>query len=514
MENNKNTSTPISRRGFLKVFAAGATAAVGSVVLDLSAPGLASAQDMSTLRIAWLTPATLDPRSASGDSEIAVLNALYDYLIETDSAANLVPRLASSWDVSEDGLQYTLQIREDATFHDGSPVTVDDILWTIQWQQDAEGTVSNLLTSVESVDAGEGSSVVFTLTDPNPDFLYNLTDNKFVILKAGAENVGEEFNGSGPFILDELIPGDRAIMSANPNYWGGAPAIDTLEFVFFDDQQAGIAAVQGGSADAILRLDNSSFLGFTGDVNFNSTDIPTSGHHLVRLRADRAPGDDVRVRQAFKLATDRSAIWDRIQLGYGATGKDSPIGPAFGQYFLADADVPGRDPEAAAALLTEAGYPDGLDMKLHVPNSGSFPDLAQTLAAQWEEAGIRVEIQLEDENSYYVEDWLEVDLGVTGWGARPIPQIYLDVAYQTDAIWNESHYSDARVDELIDLARTSLDQEERTAAYKEIQQIMLDSGPIIVPYFFAQFMVTAGNVEGVELHPFAGRTNFHTAVLS
>lgn len=515
MKNQTNTPpTHISRRGFLKVFAVGATAAVGSVALDFASPSLTLAQDTTTLRVAWLTPAVLDPRSASGDSEIAVLNALYDYLIETDAAANLIPRLASSWDVSEDGLQYTLQIRENATFHDGSPVTVDDVLWTIQWQQEAEGTVANLLGSVESVEAGDGSSIVITLSDPNPDFLYNLTDNKFVILKSGAENIGEDFNGSGPFVLEEMIPGDRAIMSANPNYWGGTPAIEQLEFIFFDDQQAGIAAVQGGTADAILRLDNSSFLGFAGDVNFTASDIPTSGHHLVRLRADRAPGDDIRVRQAFKLATDRSAIWDRIQLGYGATGKDSPIGPAFGQYFLADAEVPARDPVAAAALLADAGFPDGLDMKLHVPNSGSFPDLAQTLAAQWEEAGIRVEIQLEDENSYYVEDWLEVDLGVTGWGARPIPQIYLDVAYQTDAIWNESHYSNERVDELIDIARSSQDQDERIAAYKEIQQIMLDEGPIIVPYFFAQFMVVAGNVDGVEVHPFAGRTNFSAAMLS
>lgn len=514
MKNKTNTpASQVSRRNFLKIIAAGATATVGTVALDLASPLASYAQDMSTLRIAWLTPATLDPRSASGDSEIAVLNALYDYLIDTDSAANLVPRLASSWEVSEDGLQYTLQLREDATWHDGDPVTVDDVLWTIQWQQEAEGTVANLLAGVESVAAGDGNSIVITLTDANPDFLYNLTDNKLVILKSGAENVGEEFNGSGPFILDELIPGDRAIMSANAAYWGGAPSMETLEFVFFDDQQAGIAAVQGGTADGILRLDNSSFLGFSGDVNFTATDIPTSGHHLVRLRADRAPGDDVRVRQAFKLATDRSAIWDRIQLGYGATGKDSPIGPAFGAYFLAEADVPARDPEAAAALLADAGYADGLDMTLHVPNSGSFPDLAQTLAAQWEEAGIRVEIQLEDENNYYVEDWLEVDLGVTGWGARPIPQIYLDVAYQTDAIWNESHYSDERVDELIDIARASLNQDERVAAYKEIQQIMLDTGPIIVPYFFAQFMVTAAGVDGLELHPFAGRTNFNNATL-
>ncbi len=504
----------LSRRDFLQVFAAGTATAVGTVALQLAPlANIANAQDGNTLRIAFLTPATFDPRSASGDSEIAVLNAVYDYLIDTDTAANLVPRLASSWELSDDGLVYTLNIREDATFHDGSSVTVDDVLWTIQWQQDAEGTVANLLSSVETVAAGEGNSIVFTLNAPAPDFLYNLTDNKFVILKAGAENIGEAFNGSGPFVLEEMIPGDRMILRANADYWGGAPSIDRLECIYFDDQQAGIAAVQGGTADVIMRLDNSSFLSFSSDVNFNTVDIPTSGHHLARIRADREPGSDVRVRQAFKLATDRQAIWERVQLGYGAVGKDSPIGPSFDQYFLAEAEVPARDPQAAAALLAEAGYPDGLDMTLHVPNSGSWPDLAQALAAQWEEAGIRVEIQLEDENSYWAEDWMEVDLGVTGWGARPVAQLYLDLAYHSEAPWNESHYSNARVDELIEIARSSLDQEQRTAAYKEIQQILLDEGPVVVPYFFAQFMVAASHVGGVALHPFSGRTNFNNATV-
>ena len=505
------SASDISRRNFLQVFAAGAATAVGSIALAPLA-NIAGAQD-NTLRIAWLTPAILDPRNASGDSEIAILNALYDYLIETDAAANLVPRLASSWDLSDDGLTYTLQIREDATWHDGSPVTVDDVLWTVQWHQESESTFASLLTSVESIAAGEGNTIVITLGEPNPDFLYNLTNNQFVILKSDAENVGEAFNGSGPFRLEEMIPGDRAIMSANADYWGGAPAIERLEFIFFDDQQAGIAAVQGGTADGILRLDNSSFLGFGTDVNFNTTDIPTSGHHLARLRTDRAPGDDVRVRQAFKLATDRDAIWERVQLGFGAVGKDSPIGPAFGQYFLAEAEVPPRDAAAAAALLAEAGYPDGLDMTLHVPNSGNWPDMAQALAAQWEEAGIRVEIQLEEENTWWAGAWMEVDLGITGWGARPIPQLYLDLAYHSEAPWNETRYSNARVDELIELARTSLDQAERTAAYKEIQAILLDSGPVVVPYFFAQFMVLASHVSNVALQPFAGRTNFGGASL-
>ena len=513
MSKHGNPSTnDLSRREFLNVFAAGVAAAVGTVSLSRLS-GIASAQGAGALRIAWLTPATLDPRSASGDSEIAILNALYDYLIETDASANLVPRLASSWQRSDDGLVYTLQIREDATFHDGSPLTVDDVLWTINWHIDSESTVASLLSGVEWADAARDNSIAIKLSAPNPDFLYNLTDNKFVILQAGAEDIGVAFNGSGPFVLEEMIAGDRAIMRANANYWGGAPSIDRLEFIFFDDQQAGIAAVQGGSADGILRMDNSSFLGFAGDVSFHTTDIPTSGHHLTRLRSDRAPGSDARVRRAFKLATDRDAIWERVQLGFGAVGKDSPIGPAFGQYFLAEAEVPARDPAAAAALLAEAGYPDGLDMILHTPNSGSWPDLAQAIAAQWEEAGIRVEVQLEDENTYWAEAWMEVDLGVTGWGARPIPQLYLDLAYHSEAPWNESHYSNDRVDELIEIARSSLDQEARAAAYKEIQQILLDDGPVVVPYFFAAFMVLAGAVSGVELHPFAGRTNFNRAMV-
>ena len=502
-----------SRREILQIFAAGATAAVGTITL---APlgNIARAQDTSTLRIAWLTPAQLDPRSVSGMSEIAIMNALYDYLFETDAASNLVSRLASSWERSDDGTRYTLHLVENALFHDGSLMTAHDVVWSIQWQLDAGGTIADVLAGIDSVAADGDHSVVFDINAPDPDFLYRLTEYKIVMLKAGAENTGVVFNGTGPFVMQELIPGDRAIMTANENYWRGAPSIDQLEFVFFDDQQAAIAAVQGGAADGILRLDNFSFLNFTGDVRFNTLDIPTNAHHLARIRADRPPGDDVRVRRAFKLATDRSAVWERVQLGFGAVGKDCPIGPSFAQYYLDDLEVPPRDPAAAAALLAEAGYPDGLDMTLHVPNSGSMPDLAQTLAAQWEEAGIRVDIQLEEENNYWVQKWLDVDLGITFWGDRAAPQVYLDLAYRSGATWNESHYSNEQLDELIDFARSSLDEEARTEAYKEIQRIFLDEGPIILPYFYAQFMVMASHVSGVDMHPFPGRTNFNNAIVS
>jgi len=504
----------LSRRDVLKIFAAGMTSAVGTIALD-RAPGMNAARASDgTLRIAWLTPAQLDPRSVSGMSEIAILNALYDYLFETDASSNLVPVLASSWERNDDGTRYTLQLVRNAFFHDGSPLTARDVVWSIQWQLDAGGTIADVLAGIEAIEPSGDNAVVVRLKAPDPDFLYRLTEYKIVMLKAGAQNTGIEFNGTGPFIMEAMIPGDRAVMKANPAYWRGAPGISTLEFLFFDDQQAAIAAVQGGIADGILRLDNFSFLNFSGDFRFNTVDLPTNAHHMTRIRADRPPGSDIRVRQAFKLATDRRAVWERVQLGFGAVGKDSPIGPSFAQYFLDDVEPPPRDPAAAAHLLAEAGYSNGLDMTLHVPNSGSMPDFAQAMAAQWQDAGIRVEIQLEEENEYWVQKWLDVDLGVTWWGDRVSPQIYLDLAYRSGATWNESHWQDERLDELIDFTRSALDQEARTEAYKEIQRLFLDEGPIVVPYFYASFMVMASHVSGVELHPFSGRTHFHKAVLS
>lgn len=509
----------LSRRRFLQFSAAGMAAAFGGIAIDLTpkqAANLAARLQTGTLRVAWPTPATLDPLLASADSEISLLNAVYDYLIDTDASSQLVARLAESWEASEDGLSYTLKIREGVIFHDGSALTLDDILWTFdRLRNDPNaGPTKDLLAAVSDISAGEGNTIVFTLSAPNPDFLYSLTDNHVVILQKDAANIGTDFNGTGPFVLSEYLAGDRAILTSNGSYWGGAPAIAGLEFIYFDDPEAQVSALQGGEVDVALRMDTPTFAALAGDDAYTAVDIPTSGHNLVRLRADRAPGNDERVQKAFKLATDRQAIWERIQLGYGAVGKDSPIGPIFGNYFDAELQPPARDPQAANALLVEAGYADGLDITLYVPNGGDRPELAQLLAAQWEEAGIRATIEIQDEATYYADSgWLEVDLGITPWGARPVPQLYLDLYLKTGAVWNEAHFSDARVDELITTAGTALDEQTRIDAYREIQQILLDRGPIIIPYFFPQFLATVANVSGIALHPFAGRTNFNLALL-
>ena len=514
----------VSRWRFLKLALAGV---VGVLVVACAPaagtdtpPAPAGEQEAApaeqVLRVGWGgAPPTLTPITASADTEIAFLNAVYDYLIDTDANNELVPRLATGWTVSEDGTQVTLTIAEGVTFHSGEALTLDDIIWTFDRLRAPDaGATADLYANIESIEPGDGSTLVFTLAQPDPDFLYTLTDNHAVILQADAQNIGSDFNGTGPFQLDTYTAEDRASLVANPAYFQGAPGVGRLEFIYFGDNEAAVNALRGGVVDAVLRLDNATFLSLADDPNFNAVDVATNGHDLVRLRADRAPGDDPRVREAFKLATNREAIFERTQYGFGARGRDNPIGPLYSAYFAEDLEPLPYDPDRARELLAEAGYGDGLDMTLVVPNAPGRPALAEVLAAQWAEVGINVTIEVQEEAVYYGDEgWLEVDLAITPWGSRPVPQLYLDLAYVCGAQWNEAYYCNDELDALIATARSTLDEEVRAQAYRDIQQLLIEDGPVIIPYFFAALGVFSPAVENVELHPFPGRTNFHQAAL-
>jgi peptide/nickel transport system substrate-binding protein len=190
------------------------------------------------------------------------------------------------------------------------------------------------------------------------------------------------------------------------------------------------------------------------------------------------------------------------------------VGPIFDTYYTEEYDLPETDPQAAKDLLAEAGYPDGLDLELHLLDTLNFPDLAVVLKDQWSEAGIRVEVVTLPESVYYGEGrWLEVNLGITGWGHRAYPQFYLDVMLACDAKWNETRFCDEELDEQIEIAGSSLDEQARIDAYHEIQRILIERGPMIVPYFFAEYAAINDQFQGFALKAFSGRTDLRNVYL-
>ena len=476
-----------------------------------------AAGPQGALRVAMDIPVQLDPAFASSDAEIAILNAVYDYLIDVDENNRLQPRLAQTAQIAPDGLSYTFQLHPDATFHDGSPVTAADVIYTFDRLRDPEAGLptSDLYSNIAAIftpgneNPTQSKTVIFQLTQPDPFFQYNLSDNHALVVKAGTEDFRSAFNGSGPFKVVSYSPENRMELAANPDYFlPDKPGVGTLDFIFFSDQGASVDALRGGQIDLVLRMPTPLYLTLQGQPGIQAVSAPTNGFDLVRLRADQEPGNKPEVIEAFKLATDRQAIFDQVALSLGAVGRDSPIGPLFADYYSEETPIPARDPAKARELLAEAGYPDGLTLDLHVPDSGDRPDLAVVLKEQWAEAGINVNVIVEPESVYYGDNgWLEVPLGITGWTSRPTPQFYFDVMLACGAIWNESRFCDEEFDALAKTAGTTLDEVERAAAYGEMQRILIERGPIIVPYFFVELGAIRDGFDGLALKASAGRTD-------
>jgi peptide/nickel transport system substrate-binding protein len=490
----------------------------GLILAACGGAGPRAEEQAGVLRVALQSIVQADPAFISSDSEVLVANHVYDYLVDIDQENKIQPRLATSWTVSDDGLTYTFQLAEGVTFHDGSALSPEDVVWTFNRLRDPllELPTSSLYANITTISATGDNQVTFTLAESNPFFLFDLSDNHALILKAGTEDADVNFNGTGPFKVVEYILEDRIVMDANTEYFiEGQPRLAGLEIIFFNDEAASINALRSGQIDLVMRMSTSLFTSLQGQEGIVTIDIPTNGFDLVRLRSDRAPGDDPRVIQALKLATDRTEIFELVQQGYGAVGRDSPIGPLYTAYYSEETTIPARNVEAARDLLADAGYPEGLSLELHTPDTGGRADLASVLKEQWSEAGVEVEIFVEPESVYYGEDgWLEVNLGITGWGSRPVPQFYLDVMLECDAVWNESHFCDAEFDTFSAMAGSTLVEADRVEAYAEIQRLLIERGPVIIPYYFAQFAAIIENFVGFELKAFAGRTDFRTLSLA
>jgi peptide/nickel transport system substrate-binding protein len=219
--------------------------------------------------------------------------------------------------------------------------------------------------------------------------------------------------------------------------------------------------------------------------------------YVLRMRSDEGrPAHDNRVRQALKAGTDRKAMLEGAVGGLGVVGRDTPIGPAFGEFFL---NVPEFevDIERAKELLAEAGFADGLDITIHTQQDSPVPAMATIWREQMAEIGVNVDIQLVPTEIYYSDLWMDVDFGFTDWGPRPYPQPYLDLAYITGAPWNESHWSNPRLDELAAQAASEMDHAARVQLYHQIQEIFIEEGPIILPFFLDNLYATRSNVGGV-----------------
>ncbi len=499
--------------GLIAAFAAG--------VLISSLPAHAQATRSGTLRVGWTTPIKLDPAFFADAPDASIGMAVYDRLFTTDQQGKLVPGLALSYTISSDGKTITLKLRTGVKFHDGSPFSADDVKFTIERLMDEKlgSSARSLLSDVDTVAAVDPATVQFSLKNPSAAFLLNLTDYHLFILKNGTTDPAKEFNGTGPFktSADQIDLTTRATFTANENYWQpGLPKVARLEMTFNKDVSALVQALKGGQLDFVARVPIELYADLQNDPAITTVNLPTNLFPNIRLRADRKPGSDVKVRQAFRLAIDRAGLNQTVYNGLAAPGYDDPVGPYYKALFTAPASFPARDVAKAKQLLAEAGYANGLTIDLYAPQ-GEFnsDDLAQALQQQLKDASITVNIHLVESGKYYDDkeknNWLDADFAITGWATRPDPQAYFVQMYRSNGVWNEAHWSDPEVDRLIDDAGRETDVAKRKPILAKIQDIMIERGPSYIPFFRPLLVGQNQKLSGVDVSGDPGLTSFANA---
>jgi peptide/nickel transport system substrate-binding protein len=477
-----------------------------------------------TLRVGTNAPVNLDPASGSNDPEVLFNTMIYDTLVGVTPNNTVYLSLAREYNV-ENGLTYVFVLNNSVTFHDGSPLTAADVVYTFNRLKETGSAALSLLGEFE-VEARNDTTVVFTLPRHNADFVYGVGSRWSHILKEGTEspntivegdNPYTNFNGTGAFMLIEYLPGERAVFSKNPNYWAeGYPLLDSVEHIYIEDTQAQIDALLTGTVDFIFKVPVDQIATLEAAEGINVLEVATNQHPVIRLRADEGfAGADPLIRQALKLATDRDELNEVLLEGRGVVGNNDPIGPRYGSFYHEDLEKPQYDPEAACALVQEATGEDRISFEFYVVDAFNYADMATLLQQQWSAACIDVEILMRPEGVYYGDnEWMEVELGVTGWGDRPTPQQLLLEAYITDGIYNESHWSNEELDTLVAQAGTIDMEAERADTYAQIAEIFAEEGPIIIPFFAPMIGGASDRVQGLEMNPFPGLTDFRFVSVS
>lgn len=502
-----------------------------------SSPGEPSAQPSSNLTGGTVrigvggSPDSLNPGNGLLTEAYVLYELVYDTPIAINQAGDFVPELATDWSVSDDGLTWTMTIRDDAVFHDGTPVTAEDVAFSIQLYKDTPDFpyLPSYASYFDTIEATDATTVTLTTKDPLGAFEAQIVF-MYVLPKHIWENVDDpiefqnaEMIGSGPFKLLENKRREFTRLGANTEYWKGSPHVDEVDFITYKQSDARIQALTNGDIDALSEFPPTAFpaLQNAEGVTVHVADVAAGGDLrdvlFNMVSPDNCPTDDggkctghpalqdVQVRQALAMAMDKQNIIDVALGGLGSIGVGF-VPPGLGDYFIGTDASPAYDPAAANALLDQAGYTDTDGDGIRECKSGqdcptgdltfrfNFPDdidtaprEAELISDMWEAVGVKIEIGALDSDTLtsICCPAFDYDVILWGWGSDPDPGFLLGVAtcQEIPTGYSETGYCDEGYDQLYADQGTEVDRDARIEIVHQMQQQLLDDVPYIVPYY-------------------------------
>ncbi len=446
---------------------------------------------------------SLDPHSAVYAGTREVLFNLFEGLVKATSDGNIEPAVAQSYEVAEDASSISFVIREGITFHDGTPVTAEDIKYSLERYAQIQGEES-AFADFSELEIVDDQTVNVVLREPNSEFIYELTCA--IVPEANDADINSNPIGTGPFKFVSFKPGESLVVEKYADYWKeGLPYLDQVTFKVVTDTDSAINQLNAGTLDIFqyLTFDQTTTL----NQNFNVLEGSVNYVQGMFLNNAVEPFNDVRVRQALYYAVDRDLINEFL---FG--GKAHVIGtnmiPAAEFYYNADTETTySRDLDKARELLTEAGYPNGFEFTITVPNNyAPHEGTAQIIAESLAEVGIKANINLVEFNTWYADAYVDrkYEATVVAVDGRLAPNSWFDKNLSTSSN-NFTNYSNPEFDELYKKAMAAIDLDEKAGYYKEMQQLLADDAASIYIQDPANLVAINAALEGYEFFPIAAQ---------
>lgn len=523
----------INRRLFLKGFALSGLAALGTTSCFFDSPPSGNAHSVSPLAVKRTPAATanahvglrvafpgaakqLDPALYSVIEEHQIGFALFDGLVWIDHTLTPQPMLAESWEANPTMRSWTFKLREDVRFHHGTLFSADDVVYTIGRLLDPKlgSTFRSSVSLIDKVEAIDKYTVRFRLKSPSAELPLLLGAPQARIVPHDLSNAVLVVKpaGTGPFQLLDHSAGERTRVQRNPTYWqADQPLLDTIEFLFVPYEQQ-LAQLRNRAVDLLIQVGTEELDNLIADPLITVQETTSGAYQTIVMRATTKPFDNKVVRDALKYCMDREYVQKLILRGRGEPGNDHPVASI--SPFWADLPIRTYDPDKARRLLAKAGYKQGLQLDLVTSTvRPGMEEMAHAFAALAQPAGVTIRVVRVPAPVYWSDYAGRVPFHTGNWAFRPSIDETFKVAYYSSAKGNESNWRNPDLDTLIDSACGERNSEKRQALYRQAQELMMEDGAVIIPYFKPTTVAMRSVVQGVSMHP-AGWLDFRTVTLA
>ncbi len=504
----------LNRRDFVKVTGSGLLAAATPVLSAYAGGANEQPKFGGHLKVASIsssTADTLDPGKGSLSTDYMRHHMLYNGLFRFSETLEALPELAQNCETN-DNQNWTISLRRGIQFHNGKPLTADDVVYSLLRHKDSSygSKVAVVAAQFEQVRKVDQHTVSVTLREANPDLPIMLATSHFCIVTTNPSDAKNGV-GTGPFVLEEFAPGIRTVVKKNKNYWKpNAPYLDSIELIGISDESARVNALLSGDIHMMLAVNPRSISRVTAEGRHRIHETQSGLYSNLIMRKDLYPTQNPDFILGMKYLTDRTLIQRALFRGHATIANDHPV-PPFHKYYANDLPIREFDLDKAKFHFKKSGALGGRFPIFCSPAAEGSVDMASLLQLRASEIGLNLAVNRVPSDGYWSNHWMKHPLGFGNINPRPSIDLLFSIFFKSDAPWNESGWNSPKFDQLLQAARYEVNEHVRKQMYTDMQTLIHEECGIGIPVFINMIDGLDTRVKGLKSIPVGGLMGYQFA---